>query len=67
MARPSTLATPWRELAEAMGGVGKLAASCGVTMRALERWASGERTPGPIVQKHVRSLARRHGVAAPWP
>jgi hypothetical protein len=67
MARPISLPSPWLELAQAVGGVGKLAEACGVTTRALERWASGDRTPGSIVRDHVRALARRHKVAEPWP
>lgn len=67
MARPTTLPSPWRELAQAYGGVGKLAEACGVSLRALERWASGERSPSLFAQRHVRALARRRGVRDPFP
>jgi hypothetical protein len=62
----TTLPAPWRELAAALGGVAQLAAACGVTTRTLGRWAAGEFVPGPIVQAHVRALARRRGIAEPW-
>jgi hypothetical protein len=62
----TTLPEPWRALAAALGGVAQLAEACGVTTRTLQRWARAELTPGPIVQKHVRTLAKRRGLAEPW-
>jgi transcriptional regulator with XRE-family HTH domain len=62
----TTLPEPWLALAGAFGGVARLAEACGVSPRTIAYWASGDRTPGPIVQKHVRALAKRRGVAEPW-
>jgi hypothetical protein len=62
----TTLPSPWRELAAALGGVAQLAEACGVTTRTVQRWARGELTPGPIVKRHVGALAKRRGLEEPW-
>lgn len=64
--RPTTLPSPWRELADALGGVAALADACKVRPSTVWRWAAGVTTPGGVVQDHVRALARQHKVAAPW-
>ena len=66
MSRPTTLPSPWRELADHVGGVMALAAALGVSRRALERWGDGTRRPSAIVRQHVNAFARRRGVAAPF-
>lgn len=65
MSRLTTLPSPWRELAERLGGVASLAEACGVTRPTLWRWAHGQR-PGAIVMRHVNGLARRRGISEPF-
>jgi hypothetical protein len=60
--RPPELPPPWRELAAAYGGVGGLAARCGVHRNTVRRWAIGELTPGEVVRAYVRGLALSAGV-----
>lgn len=66
MGRPSTLPEPWLSLATAYGGVQRLAEACGVSERQLRRWGTGVR-PGAMVRKAVNAMARRRGIAEPWP
>lgn len=65
MSRLTTLPSPWRELAERLGGVAELARACSVAPSTLWRWAQGRR-PGPVVEAHVNALARRRGIAEPF-
>jgi transcriptional regulator with XRE-family HTH domain len=62
----TTLTSPWRELAAAFGSIAELANACGVSPRTIAYWASGDRTPGPIVRAHVRRLAKRRGIDDAW-
>lgn len=66
LSRPTTLPSPWRELAEHVGGVMALAEALGVERRTLERWGARERTPSPVMQRHVNAFARRRGLVAPY-
>ena len=66
MSRPTTLTGPWLALATGAGGVGELARLLGVSRRTVERWGSGDRVPGAIVQAHVIAFAKRRGVAIEW-
>lgn len=54
------LRSPWREFAEAMGGVAKLAKFLDVDRGTVRRWASGELVPSKLVQEHVRQLISEH-------
>lgn len=65
MARETMLVGVWRKLADAVGGVGKLAEACGVNRDTIRRWASGEFEPKPVVKMAVGTLAREHGVDLP--
>lgn len=66
MSRPTTLPSPWRELAAALGGVGALAEACGVEPRTVARWADGTRSPSELQRRDVRARLRRRGLQAPW-
>ena len=66
MSRPTTLPSPWREMAEEAKGVAKLAAALGVGVSTVRSWGAGTRTPGKIVQGVVNEWARQHGCRAPW-
>ena len=65
MSRATSLPTPWRELAVALGGVAALADACGVTTRTLARWATGELRPTALRLADVRARLRRRGLALP--
>ena len=65
MARETTMVGAWRELAEAAGGVGKLAERLGRNRTTIERWASGEVEPLVEVQANVGALAAELGVKLP--
>jgi hypothetical protein len=46
MSRPTTLRSPWRELAAKLGGVEALATRLGVSTRAISYWsAPGQKRP----------------------
>jgi hypothetical protein len=66
MSRRTTLASPWREMAERAGGVAALATSLGVGVSTLRSWAAGTRHPGAITRASVAAWARRRGMAPPW-
>ena len=65
MGRTTNMRGAWKALADALGGVGKLADALGRNRSTIERWASGERVPPVEVQAAVGELAARHGVAMP--
>lgn len=65
MSRPTTLPSPWIDLALAAGGVGELATLLGVSRRTIERWGAGT-VPSAIVQAHVVAFAKRRGVEIAW-
>ena len=66
MSAASSLPAPWRELAEAAGGVGKLAEAFGVSPRTIHRWAHGERTPSVLEQRGINAWALAHKCKAPY-
>ncbi len=66
MARETTLPEPWKALAAALGGVGKLAEELGVDTWTIGRWARGDFKPRPVIQKAVNALAKRRKVDAPF-
>lgn len=45
----------------------QLADACGVGRMAIHRWANGDRTPAALVRRAVNAMARRRGIAEPWP
>lgn len=65
MARQTTLVGAWKRLAEAAGGVGKLAERLQKNRTTIERWASGEVSPVVEVQARVGELAVELGVSMP--
>lgn len=65
MPRPSTLSSPWKDLAEKLGGVGALAKSLGgVDPTTLRRWAQG-RMPNRSARVLIVGLFKKHGIQAP--
>jgi hypothetical protein len=66
MSRPSTLPSPWSELATAFGGVQALARACGVQRSAVYRWACRGIVPGLHTRQHVNALARARKIAEPF-
>lgn len=66
MGRPSTLPSPWQELALSFGGVDVLSTRLQVDPRTIRRWAAGDRIPHAIVRKSVDALARSRGVEPPF-
>ena len=65
MPRPITLASPWKDLAEKLGGVGELAKSLGgVDPTTLRRWAQG-RMPNRSARVLIVGLFKKHGLKAP--
>lgn len=57
MGRPTTLPSPWLELADAAGGVGKLAAMLGVSPMTIWRWAHGKASMSGPAKLAVESIA----------
>ena len=56
--RPNTLREPYRSLAEAFGGVGKLALALGVNRRTIHSWSTGTRQPGGPARKLLAQLIK---------
>jgi len=63
--RPTTLPPPWAAFAAAAGGVGKLAATLGVSRRTIDRWGAGT-IPNRHVQEYVIQEAKKLGVTITW-
>jgi hypothetical protein len=66
MSRETTLPAVWRALADALGGVGALAAECKVDPKTVWRWANEENVPSAVTRKYVDALAKRRGLDPPW-
>jgi hypothetical protein len=65
MPRPISLARPWKDLAERLGGVGELAKSLGgIDPTTLRRWAHG-RLPNRSARVLIAGLFKKHGIEAP--
>jgi hypothetical protein len=64
---PSTMPPRWRCLADAYGGVSRLASALGIGRATLHRWAHGRSMPAALVRTAVNRLARERKVAAPFP
>lgn len=62
MGRPTTLPSPWLELADAAGGVGKLAALLGVSPMTVWRWAYGHASMSGPARIAVAMVSRDLGV-----
>lgn len=60
-------AGPWKDLADAHGGVPQLAAELGVDPWTIYRWARGEFKPRAMVQKMVNAIAKRRRCTPPFP
>lgn len=67
MSRPTTLPSPWRELAKHAGGVEALAEALHVDRRTIGKWAASERAPRKLAREAVNEWARRRGLVEPWP
>lgn len=67
MGRPIELPSPWRELAEAFGGVRLLAQACDVRAWTIQRWARGDFVPSTLTRRAVNLLATRRGLERPFP
>ena len=65
MARGTVMVGIWKEMAEAAGGVGKLAEKLGRNRTTIERWASGEVEPIVEVKASVGMAAQELGVGLP--
>lgn len=63
--RPVTLPSPWKELAETMGGVQAVADALASSPRTVRQWAHGERTPRGPSRVLVDRLFRRHKIQVP--
>jgi len=63
----STLPLVWLRMAEAAGGVNRLAAELGYGRNAIYHWGHGTRVPHPAVQRTINQWAERHGLEAPFP
>lgn len=62
MGRPTTLPSPWLELADAAGGVGQLAAMLGVSPMTIWRWAHGKTSMSGPAKLAVESIATALGI-----
>lgn len=57
--RPIQLASPWGELAQAVGGTLILAEKFGVAGTTLNRWANGIHEPSELTKREVRNLCKQ--------
>lgn len=64
--RPLLLPEPWKSLAQAHGGMCRLAEACGVVPFTIYRWSRDEMRPGLIMRRHVDALARKAKLPSPW-
>jgi hypothetical protein len=67
VSRASTLPEPWLALCLAVGSVGDLAKKLQTSPVNVWRWAHGKTRPGPLVRDATNRIARRYGVAEPFP
>ena len=65
LGRPTTLPGVWGQMANALGGVAKLAEEFGVTPKTLQRWAYCERRPSRNDIAHVQALVTVCGLRMP--
>jgi uncharacterized membrane-anchored protein len=65
MGRASTIAEPWKSLAEKLGSVGAMAKELKSARRTVNQWAHGDRTPSRLTQEFIVSVFARHGVEPP--
>jgi hypothetical protein len=64
MSRPTSLRGAWAKLAEAYGGVGKLAAALGVSKGTIWRWGTGGTIPSTSAMA-ITAVAEIKGVQSP--
>ena len=60
--RPITASSPWKELAENIGGIGKLAEKLGVTRSTLNKWKLGVHRIPTLARKEVLRLCKYYGI-----
>jgi hypothetical protein len=65
MSRKITLPSPWKELAEKVGGVAALAEACHASKMSVWRWATGKCLPHPRERGALVDLARIHKIKLP--
>jgi uncharacterized membrane-anchored protein len=65
MGRPSTIAEPWKTLADKLGGVGHLALELQSARRTVNQWANGDRVPSRLTQAVIVAAFIKHGVEPP--
>ena len=65
MGRPTTFPSPWRELAEILGGVAPMAEALGTAPRTLRGWADGSRRPVGAARKQILDTFREVGLPEP--
>lgn len=67
MSRETTITGPLKDLADAVGGVLKLAAILKISPATLWRWGSTGKKPAPSMQREVNTLAESFGLPPPFP
>lgn len=62
--KPIEMPSPWGDLAEVLGSVA-MADALGVTLRTLNRWATGEMKPHALRVPAIRKLFAKHKIKPP--
>jgi hypothetical protein len=65
--RPTVFEGPWRELADAVGGVVALSELLQVSRKQLHRWATGEVEPAYLEKLGLNAVAHNRGCRAVFP
>ena len=65
MGRSSTIAEPWKTLADKLGGVGCMATELQSARRTVNQWANGDRVPSRLTQAVIVATFIKHGVEPP--
>jgi hypothetical protein len=65
MGRSSTIAEPWKSLADKLGSVGRMATELQSARRTINQWANGDRVPSRLTQAFIVSIFINHGVEPP--
>jgi Ni/Co efflux regulator RcnB len=65
MGRASTIAEPWKSLADKLGSVGRMATELQSARRTVNQWANGERLPSRLTQVFIVATFIKYGVEPP--
>lgn len=60
--RPISAEAPWGDLAEKVGGIGKLAEKLGVTRSTMNKWKLGTHRIPILARKEVLRLCKYHNI-----